>query len=161
TLDACRVSRRPVSASHTAARGVFAHPRGKRDEELEAIADTGGVVGVVAIPAVLSAGKSPDIHHMLDHIDYIARRVGWQHVALGSDWPLQAPDSVIREVLQSEDAKSRGQDPARSDVTRRLKGFDDCRDLPNVTRGLVKRGYDDVQIRGILGENALRMFAEA
>jgi membrane dipeptidase len=46
------------------------------------------------------------------------------------------------------------------DPTQRLRGFDDCRDLPNITRGLVRRGYSDEQIRGILGENALRVFAE-
>jgi microsomal dipeptidase-like Zn-dependent dipeptidase len=46
-------------------------------------------------------------------------------------------------------------------VTKRLVGFDDGRDLPNITRGLVKRGYDDEQIKAILGENALRVFADA
>jgi membrane dipeptidase len=44
------------------------------------------------------------------------------------------------------------------DLTRRLVGFEDCRDLPNITRGLVKRGYGDEEIRGILGENAMRVF---
>ena len=39
-----------------------------------------------------------------------------------------------------------------------LDGFADYRDFPNVTRGLVKRGYSDEQIRGILGENFLRVF---
>jgi membrane dipeptidase len=39
-----------------------------------------------------------------------------------------------------------------------LVGFDDYRDFPNITRGLVSRGYSDDQIRGILGENFLRVF---
>jgi hypothetical protein len=46
------------------------------------------------------------------------------------------------------------------DVALRLDGYDDCRDLPNITRGLVKRGYTDEQIKGILGENALRVFEQ-
>ena len=41
-----------------------------------------------------------------------------------------------------------------------LVGFDDYRDFPNITRGLVKRGYTDEQVRGILGENFLRVFEE-
>jgi len=45
-------------------------------------------------------------------------------------------------------------------VTKRLVGFDDGRDLPNITRGLVKRGYGDEQIKRILGENALRVCAD-
>ena len=38
--------------------------------------------------------------------------------------------------------------------------LEERRDLPNITRGLVQRGYNDEQIRGILGENALRVFEE-
>jgi membrane dipeptidase len=97
---------------------------------------------------------------MLDHIDYISTVVGWQHVAIGTDWPLQAPDELLAATVGTE-AKSIGFRPIdRFDVTKRLIGFDDCRDLPNITRGLVKRGYNDEQIRGILGENALRVFEE-
>lgn len=39
-----------------------------------------------------------------------------------------------------------------------LVGFDDYRDFPNITRGLVKRGYMDEQVTGILGGNFLRVF---
>jgi membrane dipeptidase len=39
-------------------------------------------------------------------------------------------------------------------------GFDDHRDFPNMTRGLLARGYSDERIRGILGQNFLRVFAE-
>jgi membrane dipeptidase len=161
TLDACRHSRKPVNANHTAARGLYRHARGKDDDELQAIADTGGVIGIVAVPAFITDAPTPTIHHMLDHIDYVAHRVGWQHVAIGTDWPLQAPIEIQAALLspQNQILGFRVQD--RLDVTRRLVGFDDCRDLPNITRGLVRRGYGDEQIRGILGENALRVFQES
>lgn len=160
TTDACRHSRKPVNANHTAAHGVHYHARGKSDEALRAIANTGGVVGIVAVPAFLTNDPDPTINHMLDHIDHVAGLVGWRHVALGTDWPLQAPDAVLAATLGAE-AKSIGfRQKDRLDVTQRLTGFQDCRDLPNITRGLVKRGYSDEQIRGILGENALRVFEE-
>jgi membrane dipeptidase len=160
TLDACRHSRRPVNANHTAARGLHAHARGKSDEALEAIADTGGVIGVVAVPAFLTGDANPTIATMLDHIDYIAALVGWKHVAIGTDWPLQAPDDVLAATLGAAAGSIGFRKEDRLELTRRLEGFDDCRDLPNITRGLVKRGYSDEQIRGILGENALRVFQE-
>jgi microsomal dipeptidase-like Zn-dependent dipeptidase len=50
TMDACRYSKKPVTANHTAAQSVYAHARGKTDEALRAIAATGGVIGVVAAP---------------------------------------------------------------------------------------------------------------
>lgn len=159
TLDACRHSTKPVTANHTASRSLCDHARCKNDEALRAIAGTGGVIGVVAFPDFLTTGPSPTIEHMLDHIDYIARLVGWQHVAIGTDWPMQAPDDILEATLGAEAGKLGFSDANRIEVTRRLAGFDDCRDLPNITRGLVKRGYDDEEIRGILGENALRVFA--
>jgi membrane dipeptidase len=159
TMDACRVSKKPITANHTSAQSVHGHARGKKDDALRAIADTGGVIGVVAVPSFITDSSEPSIEHVLDHVDYIADLVGWQHLAIGTDWPLQAPDALLRaldvEMLQ---AGFREQD--RLDLTQRLIGFEDCRGLPNITRGLVGRGYSDAQIRGIMGENALRVFAE-
>ncbi len=161
TLDACRHSNKPVNANHTAACGVYVHARGKSNEALRAIADTGGVIGIVAVPFFLSGEASPTIENMLDHIDYVADLVGWQHVAIGTDWPWPIPNEVLATVLNEEynkDAGFRKQDGVNR--SQRLTGFNDCRDLPNITRGLVKRGYCDEKIRGILGENALRVFED-
>ena len=160
TLDACRHSKNPVSANHTSARSLSSHARGKSNEALRAIADTGGVIGVVVVPIFLSRDRNPTIEHMLDHIDYISNLVGWQHVAIGTDSPLQAPDEILRRTFMPA-AKTIGfRDEDQLDVTKRLIGFDDCRDLINITRGLVGRGLSDEQIKGILGENALRVFAQ-
>lgn len=160
TIDACRRSIKPVTANHTAARSIHPHARGKSNEALRAIADTGGVIGVVAVPAFLTDATAPSVEHMLDHIDYIADLVGWRHVGIGTDWPLQAPEDLLLSTFgaELENAGFRPQD--RLDLTKRLIGFDDYRDLPNITRGLVRRGYADEQIRGILGENALRVFEQ-
>jgi membrane dipeptidase len=46
------------------------------------------------------------------------------------------------------------------DPTTNLIGFDDYRYFPNITRGLVSRGYNDEQIKGILGENFLQVFED-
>jgi membrane dipeptidase len=160
TLDACRHSSRPVTANHTGAGNLFPHARNKDDEALRAIAATGGLVGIVAVPAFLTDAPKPSIEHMLDHIDYVASRVGWRHVAIGTDWPLQAPEALLQALLSPDNKQLGFRKQDRLDVTRRLRGFDDCRDLPNITRGLVKRGYGDEEIRGILGENALRVLTE-
>jgi len=88
TLDACRTSSKPVNANHTCARAIYDHARGKTDEALHAIADTGGVIGVVAVPHFLSGEAAPTIEHMLNHIDYIVGLVGgstwvWERIGLG------------------------------------------------------------------------------
>ena len=164
TMDACRNSKKPVNANHTSARSVHRHPRAKSNEALRAIADTGGIIGLYTVPTFLTADRKPTIEHMLDHIDYISDLVGWQHVAIGTDWPLTAPDDVVLSTF-GEDPQlgfrpAEDDRPADIDLSKKLDGFDDLRDMPNITRGLVKRGYTDEQIQGILGENALRVFED-
>lgn len=158
TLDACEVSERPVVSSHSSAKGVYQHVRGKTDEELEAIAGTGGVIGIVAVPFFLSPSPTATVESMLDHVDYFVRLVGPEHVAIGTDWPFPLPKALLEECVG---ALAAGSGFGAGDIpspTQNLIGFDDYRDFPNITRGLVKRGYDDAEIRGMLGENALRVF---
>ena len=159
TLDICSLSSRPVTACHTCAAGVFACDRAKSDPELRAVAATGGVVGVVAVPFFLSGGVGVTIEAMLDHIEYIANLVGWEHVGLGTDWPMPMPKWMLRDVFgpYATEIGFRPEHNIQPEVN--LVGFDSYRDFPNMTRGLVKRGFSDDQVRGILGENALRVFA--
>jgi membrane dipeptidase len=159
TMDACKFSSRPVNANHTCAKSLFDAPRAKSDDALRAIADTGGVVGVVTVPFFLAKTRGATIETVLDQIEYISDLVGWRHVSLGTDWPLQAPAEALEQTLRAEFVEH-GFKPDEIDVNNRLVGFDDYRDLPNITRGLVKRGFSDEQIAGVLGENALRVFGE-
>lgn len=162
TLDACRQSKVPVIASHAGAEHVFMHARNKSDDELRALADTGGVIGVVAVPMFLTATLPGRVDLMFDHIDYIANLVGIKAVAIGTDWPMQLPKWVSEPGGPFEqwtrDMGFKANDLERLDVT--LVGFEDYRDYPNITRGLVKRGYTDDEILQVLGQNALRVIAD-
>jgi membrane dipeptidase len=133
------------------------HDRAKTDEELRALAGTGGVVGVVAVPFFLGPGEDVTIGAMLDRIEYIANLVGWQHVAIGTDWPLQMTRPALARIAELE-GQYGFRPEHRISWTTNLIGFDDYRDFPNITRGLVRRGYSDEQVRGILGEDFLRVF---
>jgi membrane dipeptidase len=160
TLDACELSNAPVVASHTGARGISNVARTKTDEEIKAIARTGGVIGVYTVPFFLSSVKKANIENMLDHIDYIVNAVGWEHTGIGTDWPLSMPKSIQKRSMLPWALKAghRAEDGVNEvRVLENLKGFDDYRDFPNITRGLVKRGYKDNEIKGILGENFLRV----
>jgi membrane dipeptidase len=158
TLDACALSPLPVVASHTSAARLFEVDRAKSDEELEAIARSGGVIGVYAVPFFLAAESDASIQVMLDHIEYIVNLVGWEHVGIGTDWPLQLPSWALREILPSWTLDIGFRSEHRIEPLRNLVGFDDYRDFPNITRGLVSRGYSDEQVQGILGGNFLRVF---
>lgn len=160
TLDACQISSAPVVASHSCAEAVSGHARGKSDAELEAIARTGGVVGVVVVPTFLVRQGEADMNDFLDHIDYIAKKVGWQHVGIGTDWPMSLPAFCLN-LLQQVIAPTIGFRPEdRIPSLETVIGFEDYRATVNVTRGLVARGYTDEQIKGILGENWMRVIEQ-
>ena len=161
TLDACLFSKAPVTANHTLASRVFNHDRGKSDEELRAVADTVGVIGVCAVPFfMVPAGGHASMNTMLDQIDYIAALVGWQHVGIGTDWPFMLTDEVAEQTIGKEVAKMGFRKEHNISTSTYLDGYEDARDFINITRGLVARGYENDAIKAILGGNFVRVFED-
>ena len=178
--QAVNASRTPVIASHSAARALTHAPRNLADNMLRAVAETGGVVMVNFYAAFVSehfrlawnalhdereaaiaelhrqhraAGiqmthaaemevvrrfqsriARPPLSDLIDHFEHILRVCGTEHVGLGSDFdgiPL-APE-----------------------------GIDSAADLPRITACLLQRGWPPKQLRGLLGENILRVLDRA
>lgn len=128
-------SRAPVFVSHGNARALCDHHRNLSDAQLRALADQGGVIGIMFFPWLISRGLRrlcDDHRRVVDHIDHVASLVGPEHVALGSDF-----DGMIWSV----------------------RGLPDVSHLPVLTCELVRRGYPDDAVRGILGGNWLRYWA--
>ncbi|MBC7251440.1 MAG: membrane dipeptidase [Anaerolineae bacterium] len=134
--DVLTLSEAPVIASHANARALCPHRRNLSDEQLEGIAANGGVVGVTFVPAFVSEDPAQaTLERTLDHIDHIVRVAGIDHVGLGSDFD-GFPQSAVNVGLE--------------DVTR----------LPNITAGLLARGYKPAEVKKILGGNFLRVFRQ-
>lgn len=157
TLDACEFSKAPVIASHTCAKAVGGHARGKSDEELVALARSGGVIGVIMVPGFLNPKAPATMKDFLDHVDYIAKLVGHDHVGIGTDWPMCMPDWAARLFAEKVSPTIGFRPEDKYPTTEVVEGFGDHREFINITRGLVSRGYSDEQIRGILGGNWLRV----
>lgn len=158
TLDACKYSKKPVIASHSAAEKVYFHNRAKSDEEIKAIAETGGVIGVFCMPWFIAEDpENTTIEHFLDHIDYIAKLTGPSHVGIGTDWPMPQTKWMALKFKELV-APGMGFKPGDGPSIEYVKGMKDYRSMINITRGLVSRGYSDSDIKNILGGNFLRVF---
>jgi len=129
--DAIGIATAPMVLSHTGAKGMGGGSRGADDEQLKAIKDVGGVVGVLFNPWYLK--KRTVFCRMdliVDHIAYIADKIGIEHVAIGTD--CEAPNWLPMD-------------------------FKDVSYFPVLTEELRKRGFGEDDIRKIYSENYLRV----
>lgn len=135
-MQAARLSRTPVVASHSCIRSLCDHPRNLDDEQLELLAATGGVVQVTAMPYFLRKGGRPNevgIDALVDHIDYAVRRIGIDHVGISSDF----------------------------DGGGGILGWANAAETARVTAALVARGYDESEVTALWGGNFLRLLGAA
>ena len=84
--DALKISRKPIIATHSCARALCDHPRNLTDEQLKAIFDMGGYVGVNFYPVFLSPKGVADIDTVIDHVAHMTALGGGKHVGMGSDF---------------------------------------------------------------------------
>lgn len=158
SLQAAKASTRPVVASHTGCAAVHRHIRCKPDEVIKAIADSGGLVGICCIPSFLGGG----ITAFLDHIDYVVRKFGVDHVAVGTDvvHSSRAVAKEARELPLAPKARTRFEALWPSDAFNPALAGDRTlawTNWPLFTVGLVQRGYMDRDIEKIVGGNILRV----
>jgi membrane dipeptidase len=152
TLDACEVSDVPVLDTHSRPAGVGEDEgRGASDEALRAVADTGGVIGIVGSATV------SDLETYMEQFEYVRDLVGIDHVTFGPD-TLYGDHRALLQVLG---------DRYDVDVPLEVAGHRYVRGLENPTeawhnvpRWLVREGYADEAIRKTIGGNTLRALDE-
>jgi membrane dipeptidase len=148
-LEAMRLSTKPCIFSHANARALHDHERNITDEQIKAVAATGGVIGVNGLSEFLGEGPAK-VETLVAHIAYMANLVGVDHVGIGLDYdPTSGP--VLDESIASRYWPER-QYPASVKT--------DCLApsvLPEVCRKLRSRGYKESAIRAIMSGNFRRV----
>jgi membrane dipeptidase len=130
-LEACHLTRRPPIVSHTGVLGAFEHWRNIDDEQLRAVADKGGVIGVIFCPRYVGGdGLGP----VVKHIQHILDVVGEDAPALGSDW-----DGFIVPTGPLQDPRG----------------------LPQLTDAMLAAGISSSTISKILRGNVMRVLSKA
>lgn len=163
SLDAIDCSSAPVVLSHSNPASVHATPRNVQNELIDAIAKSGGVIGVVGFPAMVASTATPSLDDFVAHIDALTDRVGIDHVGLGIDYYIgQSGVSSDEAALLTYNRMIRcgawGAAYPRP-PHHYPAGIETPKTLPNLTHRLLERGYTEADVRKILGKNWLRVMA--
>jgi membrane dipeptidase len=173
-FDTIDVTTDPVIASHSGCRALNPHRRNMSDAMLKALADNGGVIGIVFVLNYLRADyakamtKLHEVHQpwfaKVPEIEDPDLRIAIEHLSQGMAWPLEGKPT-IDDVLDHIDhaVKVAGIDHVGlgADMYPRTPspiGIRGVHDYPNLTKGLKKRGYSDDDIKKIMGGNFLRVW---
>ncbi len=129
--DVMELVKRPVIASHSNAKKVFNHKRNLTDEQMKAIAETGGVIGLNS--QFTADRRNENLFTFMEQLEYMISVVGEDHVGLGLDFNFYLG--------------AKGTDK-----------LNDCTYVPKITEEMIKRGYSSRTIRKVLGENFIGIF---
>jgi membrane dipeptidase len=148
--DVLERATRPLLATHSACLALTDVHRNLGDEQLNRIAELGGVVCVAAAIPMFIDARNPSAERVVDHIEHAVGVAGVDHVGIGADFI----DDFFRQVYG-------GWPP--------LPGMDNGQiaaeisqpaDLPKLTEVMVRRGFAKADIHKILGENVMRVLRE-
>jgi membrane dipeptidase len=111
--DLVRIFDGPIVSSHTGFRFFYDTPRNLTREQMDVLFARGGIVGITVNPEMLSATGTAGIDEVFRHVDWVAQKVGPDHVAIGSDFcgfdhPNTDIGAISRLPLIAEMLRERG-----------------------------------------------------
>lgn len=130
--DALQISKTPIVCSHSSARALCDHPRNLTDEQMRALAKTGGVAQVTLYHGFLKKQTDATILDAIDHLNHMVNIMGIEHVGIGTDF----------------------------DGDGGIRGCASASELINFTRRLLRERYTEEQIQMIWGRNFLRVMRQ-
>lgn len=158
SIDACGVSKQPVLITHANCRALNPHQRCKTDEAIKRMAASGGVMGITGVRMFVKGSEPTTIEDVLNHYDHVAKLVGVEHVGVGSDIDLNGYDALPEPIRKKLHAFYKASYGFRDKDD--IEGLNHPKRTFDLTEGLIRRGYSDSDIEGILGGNFRRVLAK-
>ncbi|KAM8776680.1 dipeptidase 2-like isoform 2-T2 [Rhynchonycteris naso] len=131
--QALQVSQAPVIFSHSAAWGVCKNARNVPDDTLQLLKENGGIVMVSLSVGVLQCNSFANVSTVADHFDYIREVIGSKFIGIGGDY---------------------------DGASRFPQGLEDVSTYPVLIEELLRRGWSEEELRGVLRGNLLRVFGQ-
>jgi membrane dipeptidase len=170
TLEIIERSKHPCVYSHSNPSAIVPNPRNIDDEQIQACAARGGVIGLVTWgPLVMREDRlrQPTVDDFIDHIDHVAQMLGTtDNIGISTDMslgtypdhesdPWGTPTYPAVTELYNRHVTADFRSPRRN-----LDGFSDYPEVVNLADRLLARGYSQEDVRKFLGDNFLRVFEQ-
>lgn len=167
-FDVCKVSKAPMIVSHANPKVVADNPRNISDDQIRAVAASGGVICVTTWAPLIWNGK-PGMPVLADYfacLEHVIDLVGIDHVATSTDsmgtmgaYPKHTftPDDLPYDSVTGRFDKFAC---PPDNNNRQPADFNGIEDYPKLTEGMMERGYSEDEIRKVLGLNLMRVFEQ-
>jgi membrane dipeptidase len=162
TLDGIAAAKKPVVFTHGAARGLMpGYARCKSDDSIRALARNGGVMGIAAIRFMIRPEAPVTVEHFVDHVEYVIKLVGAEHVGIGSDLDLAGlgmpiPKPGEEPAIASQVNFDRYKPYYAADGGVHVDGMNHPKRVFDVVETMVRRRHSDETIRLVIGGNFVR-----
>tara|TARA_Y100001980_G_C14526894_1_gene302460 strand:+ start:80 stop:1045 length:966 start_codon:yes stop_codon:yes gene_type:complete len=156
TLDAIKISEKPIAITH--ANPSFWHPakRNKSSELLKTLSDSGGILGLSIYPHHLKDNTNCTLKSFCEMIAKTVEIMGVKNIGIGSDLCLNQPDKVVEWMRNGTWSKSKNYGEGSKNkpgFPKQPNWFEDARGFKNLEKGLKDVGFSEIEIDGILGNN--------
>ena len=164
TLEAIEHSNRPIAITHANPASWQLARRNKSDTVLNALAETGGMLGFSLYPHHLKDGSDCTLESFCQMVAQTAEVMGIDHIGIGSDLCQDQPDSVVEWMRVGRWTKKidYGEGSAAAPGFPPMPEFYvDNRDFPNIAKGLSELGMSSEEVDKIMGDNWLRFYYDS
>jgi len=145
----------PVLVSHAACRAVNDHPRNLGDDQLRALVERGGLLGLMLHPLAIDH-EQRTVTRVVDHLEHAAATAGVDHVCLGADFVAR----IARELPPMPSTPD-SLAPPGLEVGSSIDGLAGPEDYPALRDALAARGWSGDDIDAVTHRNLLRFLRAA
>ena len=156
TLDAIKISSKPIAITHANPSFWFEAKRNKSNEVLKALSESNGMIGLSLYPHHLKDKSNCTLESFCEMVAKTAELIGIKHIGIGSDLCIGHPDSVVDWMRNGKWTKTKDYgEGSSSDASfpKQPVWFEDARGFKNLESGLKKVGFKEAEVNDILGNN--------
>jgi membrane dipeptidase len=156
TLDAIKISSKPIAITHANPSFWFEAKRNKSNEVLKALSESNGMIGLSLYPHHLKDKSNCTLDSFCEMVAKTADLIGIKHIGIGSDLCIGHPDSVVDWMRNGKWTKTKDYgEGSSSDASfpKQPVWFEDARGFKNLESGLKKVGFKEAEVNDILGNN--------